>query len=165
MLIMYDIHETGSRMTRILLLAVLLVLTILDVHGQVLQLVPSTHTDRAPRSFLDACMNVDRWPTLYERTTYLGAVSWQLRPDRASDSTLARCFAQMNVHDLKLSLEVGITSIVATGSEAYQIGWSEWQRYQDLGAPLAALFIDEPLTNGPRGLGLFYSTIVAEKVK
>ena len=86
------------------LLLILLVSAILDVHGQVLQLVPSTHTDRAPQSFLDACMNVDRWPTVYARATYLGAVSWQLRPDRASDSTLAGCFAQMRAKSLQLSL-------------------------------------------------------------
>jgi hypothetical protein len=135
-----------------------------NLHAQLLQLVPSTHTDRAPQSFLDACMNVGRWPTLYARTTYLGAVSWQLRPDRASNAVLESCFAQMNVRDLRLSLEVGITGVVATGGEAYQIEWPEWQRYLDLGAPLGALFIDEPLTNGTRLQGLSYDAVVSETV-
>src|SRR5689334_24055268 len=85
-----------------------------SVHAQTLQLVPSTHTQRAPQSFLDACLNVNRWPTLYARTTYLGAVSWQLRSDRANDSTLARCFADMKARELQLSLEVGITGVFAT---------------------------------------------------
>jgi hypothetical protein len=141
---------------------VLLELTRAHVSAQNLQLVPSTHTDRAPQTFLDACMNVDKWPTLYGRATYLGAVSWQLRPDRASDATLMRCFARMRAVDLQLSLEVGITSIVATGREAYELGWPEWKRYQDLGAPLTAFFIDEPLTNGMRDLGLSYANVVSE---
>jgi hypothetical protein len=150
-------------MTRALLLLTLVVSAILDVHGQVLQLVPSTHTDRAPQSFLEACMNVNQWPTVYERTTYLGAVSWQLRRDRASDSTLASCFAQMRATNLQLSLEVSVTGAFTTGLEAYQSGWPDWQRYQDLGAPLAAFFIDEPLTNGTRQPpGLSYATVVDE---
>ena len=134
------------------------------VHAQILQLVPPTHIDRAPQSFLDACTNIQRWPRLYTKTTYLGAVSWQLRPDRASDSALARCFAQMRVRELQLSLEVGITSIVATGREAYLEGIPDWQRYQNLGAPLTAFFIDEPITNGSRAMGLPYATIVTETV-
>ena len=145
-----------------ILIAMMLALRPVDLLAQILQLVPSTHTDRAPQSFLEACMNIDRWPTLYVRTTYLGAVSWQLRPDRATDASLARCFAAMNARNLQLSLEVGITSVVATGLEAYQIGWLEWQRYLDLGAPLGALFIDEPLTNGGRIQGLAYAGIVNE---
>jgi hypothetical protein len=132
------------------------------VRAQTLQLVPSTHTDRAPQSFLDACMNLERWPTLFGRTTYLGAVSWQLRRDRASDAVLAPCFARMKAHELQLSLEVGVTSIARTGLQAYQIGWAEWQRYLDLGAPLTALFLDEPLTNGSLDLGLSYATVVEE---
>ena len=147
--------------------ALLLLLSVLapeGVRAQILQLVPSTHTDRAPQSFFDACMNIPRWPGLYTKTTYLGAVSWQLRPDRASSAALSRCFAQMNARELQLSLEVGITSIVAAGREAYLEGLPDWQRYQDLGAPLTAFFIDEPVTNGSRDLGLSYSTIVAETV-
>jgi hypothetical protein len=79
------------------------------VRAQVLQIVPSTHIDRAPQSFLEACMNVPRWPTVYGKTTYLGAVSWQLRLDRTSNAALAACFARMREDDLKLSLEVGVT--------------------------------------------------------
>src|SRR5262245_27477123 len=121
------------------LLCLLVELSALKAGAQTLQLVPSTHIDRAPQSFIDACMNIGRWPTLYARTTYLGAVSWQLRPDRAADSTLIRCFSEMQAHELQLSLEVGITGVLATGAEAYQVGWQEWQRYLTLGAPLAAL--------------------------
>src|SRR5262245_17054279 len=89
-------------------------LTTGNLDAQELQVVPSTHTDRAPRTFMDACLNVDRWPTVFGRTTYLGAVSWQLRPDRASDRALASCFSRMNANGLSLSLEVGITSSFAT---------------------------------------------------
>jgi hypothetical protein len=147
-----------------LLLILVDVLAPVNPHAQILQLVPSVHTDRGPQSFFNACFNVQQWPTLYRRTTYLGAVSWQLRPDRATNSTLARCFAQMNARDLQLSLGVAITSVVATGLEAYQEGWPDWQRYQTLGAPLTAFFIDEPITNSTRILGLSYATIVNETV-
>ena len=149
---------------RRLFLLLLSALTPASVQAQILQLVPSTHSDRAPQSFLDACMNIRSWPTLYTRTTYLGAVSWQLRPNRADDSALGRCFSQMSTSELQLSLEVSITSVVATGQEAYAAGWPDWQRYQDLGAPLGALFIDEPLTNGSRLMGLSYATIASETV-
>ncbi len=146
------------------LLVLLFLLVPAGMHAQILQLVPPTHTDRAPQSFLDACMNIRRWPMLYRRATYLGAVSWQLRSDRASDSALARCFSEMNASDLQLSLEVGITSIFATGREAYLEALPDWQRYQDLGAPLTAFFIDEPITNGSRAMGLSYATITSETV-
>jgi hypothetical protein len=133
--------------------------------AQVLQLIPSTHVDRAPQSFLEACMNVPRWPILFSKTTYLGAVSWQLRPDRASDAALARCFAEMRAHELQFSLEVSIMSDgVATGQQAYFGGLPDWQRYLNLGAPLTALVIDEPITNGSRLMGLSYATIVSETV-
>jgi hypothetical protein len=149
-------------MTRLALSLVLIAFTPHRVHAQLLQLVPSTHADRAPQPFLDACMNVDQWPSVYGRTTYLGAVGWQLRRDRASDAALARCFARMKAVDLQLSLEVGVTSIFATGRQAYEEQWPDWQRYQNLGAPLTALFIDEPVTNGTRDLGLSYGAIVSE---
>jgi hypothetical protein len=68
----------------------------------------------------------------------------------------------MKAADLQLSLEVGATSIVATGREAYEEQWPDWQRYQNLGAPLTALFIDEPITNGTRDLMLSYAAIVEE---
>jgi hypothetical protein len=70
----------------------------------------------------------------------------------------------MKARELQLSLEVGITGVFATGSDAYQDGWHDWQRYLALGAPLTALFIDEPITNGSRLSGLSYSTIVQETV-
>jgi hypothetical protein len=135
------------------------------VGAQILHLVPSTHIDRAPQSFLDACMNVSRWPGVFARTTYLGAVSWQLRADRAGDAALARCFAEMVARELQLSLEVSIMSNAeATGLQGYLNNLPDWQRYQNLGAPLAALFIDEPITNGSRIWGLPYGTIVSETV-
>ena len=155
--------RTNRVPARALLVLILFdVLAPVNLNAQILQLVPSTHIDRAPQSFLDACSSVQQWPTLYARTTYLGAVSWQLRPDRATNSTLARCFSQMNARNLQLSLEVGITGVVATGLEAYQEGWADWQRFQNLGAPLTAFFIDEPITNSTRILGLSYATIVNE---
>jgi len=153
----------GVRFHRFLLLVVFL-LSPAGVCAQILQLVPSTHIDRAPQSFLDACTRIEAWPGLYTKTTYLGAVSWQLRADRASDAALSRCFARMTARELQLSLEVGITSIVRTGLEAYLAGVPDWQRYQDLGAPLGAFFIDEPITNGSRDLGLSYATVVSETI-
>lgn len=149
---------------RSLLLFILFNLAPLTAHAQILQLVPSTHIDRAPQSFLEACMNVERWPTLYARTSYLGAVSWQLRSDRAANVTLARCFTRMRTRDLQLSLEISVTGAFATGADAYQEGLADWQRYQDLGAPLAAFFIDEPLTNGLRLQNLSYASVVREMV-
>ena len=110
-------------------------------------------------------MNVPRWPILFSKTTYLGAVSWQLRPDRASDAALSRCFAEMRAQDLQFSLEVSIMSDgVATGQQAYVGGLPDWQRYQNLGAPLTAFVIDEPITNGSRLMGLSYTAIVNETV-
>lgn len=161
---MQDRSTRRIRPAGAVLLLLLSVLAPEGVRAQILQLVPSTHTDRAPQSFFDACTNIQRWPGLYTKTTYLGAVSWQLRPDRASNAALSWCFAQMNARELQFSLEVGITSIVATGREAYLDGLPDWQRYQDLGAPLTAFFIDEPITNGSRDLGLSYTTIVTETV-
>jgi hypothetical protein len=143
---------------------ILCVLPAAHAGGQTLQLVPSTHVDRAPQSFVDACMHIGQWPRLYTRTTYLGAVSWQLRPDRASDSTLAACFTQLRAHGLQLSLEVGITGVFSTGADAYRVGWQEWQRYLALRAPLTTLFIDEPITNGMRLSGLSYAEVVRETV-
>jgi hypothetical protein len=69
----------------------------------------------------------------------------------------------MRATRLQLSLEVSVTGAFTTGLEAYQSGRFDWQRYQDLGAPIAAFFIDEPLTNGARPPpGLSYTTVVDE---
>jgi len=130
-----------------------------DTHAQVLQIIPSHHASRHSQPFLDACLHMDQWPTLYERTTYLGSDDGL---DATDSSTLTTCFSQMKARDLQFTVQTGITGAFTTGQDAFNFNSPKWSRFIRLGAPLTVLLMDEPLYNGQAYQHLTYSTIVEE---
>jgi hypothetical protein len=118
------------------------VLATAPAEAQVLHLVPTIAGGQTPQSFLSACFNIDDWPQVYSRTTYLGAKE-SLAGARPSE--LAACFREMNVRGLQLTIETGIVDPFTSGREAFDYNSRAWDTLRTYGAPLTALFIDEPL--------------------
>jgi hypothetical protein len=98
-----------------------------------------------PQAFLDACFNMQTWPTVLANATYLGAHG-DLQDSVHNDETLANCFAQMNARGVQLSLEVGsVKPGCPMGGNCYSSDYFHWVAMRQLGAPLTVLRMDEPL--------------------
>jgi hypothetical protein len=127
------------------LVLALIVTTPTRAGTQILELEPGSHASRVPQAFLDACFNMDAWPAVARSTTYLSAPSDVLASLPAG--TLTSCFANLQRQGIKLTLGLGsVKSGCLPQRHCYY--FNEWQLIylRSLGAPVAALMMDEPLT-------------------
>ena len=67
------IGRFNGRDIMILLMCLAMPIGTRTVHAQELHLVPSHYFAGTHQPFLDACLHVDQWRTVYARTTYLGS--------------------------------------------------------------------------------------------
>ncbi len=118
-------------------------------HNPALSVIP-TLTPGAPNPapFRDACLNLQSWPTGWNRLDFFGSevVSMALM----SDGELAQCFSNINASGKLLTIEVPVLKDhCTTGQEC----WTEevsprLTRFKDLGANMNGVYLqlDEPLT-------------------
>jgi hypothetical protein len=117
-------------------------------NAQELNLIPrlTTQFGGYPQPFLDACNNMDQWPTVASVTTYLGSTLGDLQT--IDDSTLSTCFANMLNAGFKLSLEVAPFQPggCGDGSGCYNAFSPVLDRLLNLGASVTRIRFQEPLT-------------------
>lgn len=96
------------------------------------------------RTFLDACLNMDQWPSVRSVTGYLGY--WDNLSD-TDNATLQTCFQNMNAVFLGLSIEDGVWGAVcSTGDACFNIVQPRIAALRNLGAPPILLRMQEPFT-------------------
>lgn len=105
-----------------------------------------------PQTFLDACLNLDAWPSVRSVTEYLGSFTHDL--DAGDDPSLAACFSNMRAAGLKLSIEAAAFqpgSGCGLGVECFNSQVPLFNRLIALGAPQILIRLQEPLTEGRKG--------------
>jgi len=129
--------QTGSRVVR--------------AAGPTLALLPTmgdAQNPLAPEPFFEACESMGGWadwPTVRAKTKYLGVTAWGLDAEQ-SDSRLSYCFALMNWYGVELILEIeALKDWCDTGADCFWSRYDAIERFVDLGAPLGAFQLDEPL--------------------
>lgn len=102
----------------------------------------------APKPFLAACLNLNAWSETRRSTSFLGVADFALATYAdAHPREVAACFRNMNSAGLGLSLGTAAIKQWCTTGKACFDGLSLlWNRLITLGADLAVLEIDEPLT-------------------
>lgn len=95
----------------------------------------------------------DDWDVTRSVIDYFGYTSWILH-ERFTDTELASYFAQLNTWDLNFDLGVMAVKDLpfsTTGEQCYAIENYRWERFNSLGAEIASMTIDEPLSATVRG--------------
>jgi hypothetical protein len=136
-----------------------------SANAQIMNLVPRSAFGNYPQHFLDACLNMNQWPTVKSVANYLGSFADDL--DQAPNGTLQTCFQNMQNNGLLLSIEVGAYAPVVngcgTGADCFWKLKPQLDRVISLGAPGIRIRMDEPLTKG-RAAGQNQNDIVNHTV-
>lgn len=122
----------------------------LRANGAGISVIPTL--DSAPDAFFAACENMASWPTVLGNTQYLGVTNDVLAAAAVQDEErVTDCFANMTNAGIELILEIGVLKECGSGTDCF------WSTYGDLdllvnelGAPLGALQMDEPMDYGTR---------------
>jgi hypothetical protein len=122
--------------------------------GPVLQVEPTMNgtppgqpPDPAPGR--DACLRPDLWPTVWDRMDVFGQAYQFFAASGWSDRQLSRCFSNLRDAGKALSIAVGsLKPHCPTADACWESVVPSLRRMRALGADVAYLAIDEPLTTG-----------------
>lgn len=154
--------------SRIYVVALVFVLSSASfAQAQWMSLVPRSAAGGYPQAFLEACSNINQWPTVRNVTTYLGSFTADLH--QADDPTLAACFTSMRNAGLRLSIEAAAIQPPPTPGCGLAPGCFNdlsplLSRIIALGAPAIQIRLQEPLSTARFYAGWTLPQVVSETV-
>ncbi len=129
-----------------------------QAHYPVLEVEPTMNTNPIPNGvpFRDACLNLDQWPTGWERADFFGNAHQFMAA--LSDDELSQCFSNVRSSGKLLVVAAGaLKPQCATGEACWSQVVGNLRRFRDLGGTLDYLEIDEPLTTGQQPMDYTYA--------
>jgi hypothetical protein len=125
-----------------------------SAHAQWMSLIPRSEFGGFPQTFLDACLNMNQWPTPGGVTNSLGSFAGDLGTGANQDpGSMAACFTNMRNAGLELSIEAAALQPPGTpggcglGQDCFNWLAPILDQLIALGAPQINIRMQEPLTD------------------
>jgi len=129
-----------------------------QTHTPVFQVEPTMNTPPVPNgaAFRDACLNINQWPTGWERADFFGNAYQYMAA--LGDGDLSQCFWNVKSSGRRLVIAAGaLKPQCSTAAVCWSHVSPSLTRFSSLGGAPDYIEIDEPLTTGQQPMNYTYA--------